>query len=213
ANATKKLEHTGFVVNKKLEKEFSLKVTKNEVIRTNPQAKKKFKKGKEITLIISKGKDQFKLKDYTGYDYSDATDELEKLGIEVNISKKQISDQLVASNKVIEQLPAAGKKIKVNSVVTLYIPEIVVVFPDFVSENWSVSQVKSFCSKHGITLTTGTEETDDYEVGTIISQTRAAGTNVASGSSIKIVIAAALPEVAKPTPIVPPKTDQKDPNA
>ncbi|MEG0026049.1 MAG: Stk1 family PASTA domain-containing Ser/Thr kinase [Bacilli bacterium] len=213
ANATKKLEHTGFVVNKKLEKEFSLKVTKNEVIRTNPQAKKKFKKGKEITLIISKGKDQFKLKDYTGYDYSDATDELEKLGIEVNISKKQISDQLVASNKVIEQLPAAGKKIKVNSVVTLYIPEIVVVFPDFVSENWSVSQVKSFCSKHGITLTTGTEETDDYEVGTIISQTRAAGTNVASGSSIKIVIAAALPEVAKPTPVVPPKTDQKDPNA
>ncbi|MEG0138637.1 MAG: Stk1 family PASTA domain-containing Ser/Thr kinase [Bacilli bacterium] len=213
ANATKKLEHTGFVVNKKLEKEFSLKVTKNEVIRTNPQAKKKFKKGKEITLIISKGKDQFKLKDYTGYDYSDATDELEKLGIEVNISKKQISDQSVASNKVIEQLPAAGKKIKVNSVVTLYIPEIVVVFPDFVSENWSVSQVKSFCSKHGITLTTGTEETDDYEVGTIISQTRAAGTNVASGSSIKIVIAAALPEVAKPTPVVPPKTDQKDPNA
>lgn len=197
--ATKALEKAGFEVADKQKKEFSDKVDKGDVIRTNPKAGKEFKKGKVITLVVSRGEEEFKIDDYVGYDYNDAKEKLEELDLEVEIMKKQISDQTVAENKVIEQFPAAGEKIKAGETVTLYIPEIILVYPDFVSENWSVSQVKSFCDKNGVALTTTYEETSTYEPGTIISQSRAAGTTVVNGSSIQIVVAKAKAPVAEDT--------------
>lgn len=196
SKATKTLEKKGFEVADKTKKEFSDDVDKEKVIRTTPKAGKKYKKGKIITLVISKGKEEFTLENYVGYDYNDAKEALEELDLDVNIEKKQISDSSVAENKVIEQFPLANEKVKAGDTVTLYIPEIIIVYPDFVSENWSVSQVKSFCEKNKITLSTTYEETSSYEPGTIMSQSRAAGSTVASGSSIQIVIAKAKPPVA-----------------
>lgn len=199
SKAEKKLEKAGFEISEKVKKEFSDDIEKNKVIRTNPKAGKKFKKGKVITLIVSKGKEEFELENYVGYDYSDAKEALEELDLEVDVQKKQVNDTSIAENKVLEQFPSAGEKVKSGDTVTIYIPEIVLVYPDFVAENWSVSQVKSFCDKNGVTLTTAYEETDTYEPGTIISQSRAAGSTVVGGSSIKIVIAKAKPPVAVDT--------------
>ena len=199
SKATKTLEDAGFEVNDKNDEEYSDEIEKDKVIRTSPKAGKKYKKGKVITLVVSKGEEEFEIENYVGYDYNDAKDELEELDLEVDIQKKQTSDSTVAENKVIEQFPSAGEKVKAGDTVTLYIPEIVIVYPDFVSENWSVSQVKTFCDKYGVTLTTTYEETSSYEPGTIISQTRAAGSTVASGSSIGIVVAKAKQAVAEDT--------------
>ena len=199
SKATKTLEDAGFEVNDKNDEEYFDEIEKDKVIRTSPKAGKKYKKGKVITLVVSKGEEEFEIENYVGYDYNDAKDELEELDLEVDIQKKQTSDSTVAENKVIEQFPSAGEKVKAGDTVTLYIPEIVIVYPDFVSENWSVSQVKTFCDKYGVTLTTTYEETSSYEPGTIISQTRAAGSTVASGSSIGIVVAKAKQAVAEDT--------------
>ncbi len=205
SKATKTLEKAGFEVSDKNKLAFSDKIDKKKVIRTTPKAGKKFKKGKVITLVISKGKEEFELNDYVGYDYSDAKKELEELGLDVNVEKKQTSDSSIAENKVMEQFPKAHEKVKAKDTVTLYIPEIVVVYPDFVAENWSVSQAKSFCDKYGITMTTTYEETSSYEPGTIISQSRMAGSTVANGSSIQITIAKAKQAVA-----VDPNENKKD---
>ena len=192
SKATKTLEKEGFEVANKVKKEFSDEVDKNKVIRTSPKIGSKYKKGKKITLIVSKGKEEFKIDNYVGYDYNDAKRALEKLDLEVTIEKKEVSDSDAAENKVIEQFPAAGKKVKAGDEVILYVPVVIIVYPDFVSENWSYSQVKSWCDKNKITLTKAEEETGAFEAGTIIAQSRAAGTEVTEGATLQITVAKAL---------------------
>ena len=73
--------------------------------------------------------------------------------------------------------------------ITLYIPNIVESFPDMNAEGWSVDDAEAFCSKYGLTISTTYQETTQYDEGKVISQSRAAGSPIVKGTTLKIVAA------------------------
>ena len=96
--------------------------------------------------------------------------------------------QQSAAQKLAESLGTDNATVE-GDTVTLYIADIVTEYPDFVKEAWSVSDVEAFCKEYDLNLSIAYEETDAYSEGTIIKQSRAAGSTVISKASIKITVA------------------------
>ena len=90
-----------------------------------------------------------------------------------------------------------GTQVAKGTNITLYIPEIIVKYPDFTDGTWTKSRIEDFCKDNELKCTfkkvTNTEERD----GTIISQSRPKGDKVASGADLTIKIAEK--EVVTPT--------------
>ena len=194
------LEKKGFKVKDKVTEEESDKVDEGKVIRTNPKAGRTVKKGATITLVVSKGKDKYSVEDYTGKDVDTIKEKLEEFGITVSTEEKEFTkDDNVKDNTVVEQDVKAGEELEKGDSITLTYAKVVTVYPDFVSENYTISQVEDFCSDNGITLEKNTKETNDYQENTIIYQSRTSGTKVISGTTLRVTYAVKLKEVKQNT--------------
>lgn len=215
----KKLQDVGLDVNTDIKTITSSKIKKNKVVKTDPEAGRNIKKGTKVTIYKSVGDKTYKLDDYTGKNYIEIQTFLEtKYGLEVNIAKKEPSDSSkdYDEQEIIGQSLAKGSKVKKGDSITLYIPNIVDKFPDMNSEGWSIDDAEAFCSKYGLTISTTYQETTAYDEGKIISQSRAAGSPIVKGTTLKVVVA--KKPVEKPTPSPSPsqspsssttKTDEK----
>ena len=73
-------------------------------------------------------------------------------------------------------------------------------------EGWSLSDVETFCNKYGLVLEKVEQETTAYSEGTIISQSRTAGTTIVKGTTLRVTVA--VKPKAKPQPT--PEPDKKD---
>ena len=100
----------------------------------------------------------------------------------------------------MDRLGEVGTEVRKGDEITLYIPDVYEEYPDFVGENWLVSDVEEFCEKNNIKLTIEYQETNQYAPGKIISQSRTG--RIVSGATLKIVVAEeiSLPEEIAPTP-------------
>ena len=186
------LKSKGFTINPDNEEEESDTVDPGLVIKTNPVANVTRKKGTEITLVVSKKSDSVELDDYTGKNYYEIKANLEAKGIYVLIEKKTVDDATSAvADNIIAQNPAKGTKVTKGDTVTLYIADITDKYPDFVKEGWSVSDVKAFADKYSLSLEVDNEETTSSKDGTILNQSRAAGTKIIAKATLKITVAKA----------------------
>lgn len=198
--ATSYLKDKGLAVDKKQKKEFSDKIDKNMVIGTDPEKGEKVKKGSKVTLIISKGSDKYELEDYTGKNAEAIKASLEKKGLIVAIESKKVTDSSVKEGIVIGQSPEKGKKISKDDILTLYVPEYYVTYPNFVDEKWKEADAKDFCTKHNINVTITYEETSSVEEGIVIRQNRTAGVQVFQGATLQLVISKKPTATPTPTP-------------
>ena len=184
------LEKKGFKVKDEVTEEESDEVEEGKVIKTTPKAGRTVKKGATITLVVSKGKEKITVEDYTGKDYTTVQQYLEKLGLTVNLEEKEYTeDDNVKENTIVEQSVKAKEELEKGDSITLTYAKIVVTYPDFVNENYTISQVETFCEDNGITLEKTAKETNDYTENTIIYQSRSAGTKVVSGVTLKVTYA------------------------
>ncbi len=190
--AEEKLEKLGLEVATNVEQVASEKIKKGRVVKTSPSKGRTVKKGTTITLYESIGNVALTLDDYTGENYLSVQSKLETAGVNVIIEKVEVDN---ASNykdsQILKQSPAEGAKVKKGESVTLYIPDIISTYPNFVEEGWTEEAVKKFADEYGLTLTVETEESDYYDEGSIISQSRAAGSKIVVGATLKIVVATA----------------------
>ena len=72
--------------------------------------------------------------------------------------------------------------------------------PNFADEGWSLVDVQNYCSEKGINVTVEEVETTAYSVGTIISQSRKAGSVLDNVSSITVRVAIAPKKKPEPQP-------------
>ena len=99
------------------------------------------------------------------------------------------NDKEFVENEILEQRPIAGTKVIAGDVITFVLPNLVVNYPNFVEEKWSLDAISSFCDEYGIVLEVVSEENDSYAAGTVIRQDRVAGTRVRNGYPLKITVA------------------------
>ena len=184
-DAINTLQTAGFKISDKQEEIADDQVKEGYVVKTSPLAGTKRTKGTEITLFISSGNATYTLEDYTGKNYLTVKGTLEAYGIYVLVEKKDVDENSTTdANTIISQSVAAGSKAATGDTVILYIPNVVVKYPDFTS-GYTIDQIKDFCTKNGLNLVV---KPDGATTGKIISQSRKAGSAVASGATLTITL-------------------------
>lgn len=204
-NAEETLKNAGFEVATDVIYEYSNSIPEDMVISTNPTVGRSVKKGTLITLTVSSGIDGIEIQDYKDKNIEEIKPSLEASGINVIVNYEEHSkDDEVEDGIIISQDKGAGTILKKGHTIIFKVVKIITTYPDFVKEDYSVDGVRKFCEDNGISLNITYKETNEKAEGTILSQSRAAGTKVMSGVTLRI-------EVAKKVTIVePPKDDTKD---
>ena len=203
----KKLMKLGFEVNTKIELVESETIEKNKVVKTDPEAGRNLKIGTKVTIHKSVGEEVYVLEDYTGKNYIEVETLLESMyKLEVEVEKKEPADNTkdYDEQEVIGQSLAAGSEVKEGDKIILYIPDITDEFPNMNELGWSLADAEAFCTKYGIIIKVKYVETDKYTEGKIISQSRAAGSPVARGTTLTVEIA------KKPDPNKPEEDEDKN---
>ena len=194
SKAEETLRTAGFEVAMQVESVSDESIEKGLVVKTSPAIGLKRKKGSTITLYESLGTAEIELEDYTGKNYIEVKTTLEKqYGLENVIIEKlkleEDDDKEYDKQERIKQEPDAGTKVAKGDKVTLYIPDIVDEYPNFVEEAWSLEEIQNFCDEYGIVVTFTAKPTNEYQENTIISQSRSAGTTIVKGANLTVVYA------------------------
>ena len=205
----KKLQKLGFVVETDIELIESSVVEKNLVVKTKPEAGRSVKAGTKIVIYKSIGEEIYEIEDYTGKNYIEVQTILEtKYGLKVTVEKKvpaDLKEKEYDEQEIIGQSLAAGSEVKKGDSITLYIPDIEEEYPDMEAENWSLEDVKAFCDKYDIKLTHTEVETTKKDPGKVLTQSRAPGSPIVKGSTLRVEIA----KVPTEKPKEEPKDDEK----
>ena len=190
--AVKILQEKGFEVSDKTQEEVSSDVKKGRVISTKPVAGAKRTKGTTVTLIVSSGDSSVTIEDYTGKNYQEVKGALEVFGISVYVERKEVGEgEKVEAGQIMAQSVEPGKKLSSGDSITVYIPDVVVKYPNFTNGTYTVEQVQAFCDEHGVTLKVNEETTSSYDPGKIFYQSRAEGYTVTEGTTLIIKVAKA----------------------
>jgi eukaryotic-like serine/threonine-protein kinase len=185
------LQKLGFKVATEIKEQTSDTIKENLIIKTSPDIGRNVKKGTKVTLYKSIGSENVEIKDYTGEIYTLIQARLEEVnGINVIIEKKTVDDVTKYSeNEIIAQDVKAGTKLHKGDSITLYIPNIDTRYPDMVGESWSLAEAEDFANRYELNLVIEYRETDDYDNGVVLSQSRSKDTVVVKGATFKIVVA------------------------
>ena len=201
SDCEKKLQKLGFEVETTIKTEASEVIKKNRVIRTDPEEGRSVKEGTVITIYKSVGVEVYEIEDYLGKNYIEVETILEtNYGLTVHVEKKDIpedDDNEYDEQEIIGQSLAAGSEVTKGDEITLFIPNIMDTYPDMNAEGWNVTDVEAFAAEYNLNVSIQYQETTQYEEGMVISQSRAVGSQIYKGTSLRIVVAK-KPEEKKP---------------
>lgn len=190
-DAEAELKSKGFSIAADTKDATSDTVEVGNVVKTSPAGGRTVKEGSTITLYISVGEGGYTLEDFAGKNYLEVKGYLEntyKLYVEV-IEDEVDDPNKAGTGEIISTEPAAGSILKEGDTIKLHIPDSSVVYPDFTTGEYSLKDIESFANKYGISLSVEYTETNEYEVGKIYKQSRAAGSVVVKNAELKIYIA------------------------
>ncbi len=204
--AEKKLSDAGFTVAIDTIEIEDEEFEEGLVVKTAPAIGRTIKLSKEVTLYISTGTIKYTVEDLTGKNYIEIQTILESVyGLVVTVEEKDLpedDENDYDEQEIIGQSVDPEVVLKKGEAIILYIPRDMNKYPNFVEEKWTAEEVQAFADKYKIILTISYKETADYPEGTIISQSRAAKTEVLENSTLKIVVAKAItaldPEIEVP---------------
>ena len=166
-------------------------IEEGKVVKTSPGIGRTVKKDSSVILYESVGLGAYVMEDFTNQNVYEVKAILEKVNKLFVLVEKIAIENPTSDNadKIVKQDPEAGTKLKEGDTVTLYIPDMTENYPDFTTGDYSLSDIQAFCEKYGLTLKEEYVQDDSYEPGAIISQSRAAGSEIIKGMTLKIVIA------------------------
>ena len=197
--ATDVLQEKGFDIKDTIE-ETSSTIKEGRVTRTNPLKNTKRKKGSEITLYISLGNKSITVEDYVGENVDYVRGTLQALGIKVIIETKDIDpDEDISdydADIIMDQSIEEGKELTAGDTITLYVPNIKNLYPDFTDGTYTVSDVVDFCEEYKIHCTfkgndnksfkISSDNANEYNDYKIKNQSRVAGSKVSANATLTI---------------------------
>ena len=198
ATASGILEEAGFTV--RVREENDPEVAPGFATRTDPSGGTDATKGSEVILFVSLGGQEAIVPRVVGLTVDDAKQELGRFKFDVKV-EEEFSD--ATTGNVIRQQPTAGSRLNEGQTVTIVVskgPEPVDV-PALLLK--SRSQAETALADAGLELgEVTTRATDKRPPGTVLEQDPVAGTSVAKGSAVDIVVAEAPAPQTIPMPDV-----------
>jgi beta-lactam-binding protein with PASTA domain/predicted Ser/Thr protein kinase len=180
----------------KVEEEFSDTVKKGVVISVSPQVGTLVERGTTVTLTVSKGKQQVAVPDVEGETEDNARGAIESAGLRVGKVTEEESDQ--DPGTVIDQSPAAGKKVAKGETVSLTVAKAVKV-PDVVDQ--SEDDATSALEDAGFTVRVRDRATTNPEEdGVVLEQSPQGDEDRPKGSRVTIIVGRLGTATPTPTP-------------
>jgi len=192
ANAEAKLRQEGFKTDSTTK--FSDQPD-GRVIGQDPSGNTKADKGSTVTLTVSKGREQVAVPQVVGLTAKSARGRLDNAGL--TASERDENSTTVEKGRVISASPGEGEKVDKGSSVTLVVssgPEQVAV-PDVTGKTYD--EASSTLQAAGLKVTR-TDKESDQDPGTVLAQNPKGGVQVATGSSVALVVAKAPSTVDVP---------------
>lgn len=187
SSAISNLEAQGFNVNKTIEKN-SDKIEEGKIISTDPKAGKKVEKGSRINLYISVGSKKITLEDYTGKSYDTVKKTLDEQGFRSVSSQEAYSDEQ-DKGMIISQNPLANQDVVAKDTDISFVvskgPE-----PVFLANlsGFTKKAAEDYAKTNQLEISSSEEYSDSVLEGQVISQKPSAGTSMAKGDNISVVI-------------------------
>jgi serine/threonine-protein kinase len=168
------------------------KAPSGEVFGQSPAGSTKARKGATIILNVSSGPGQVSMPDVEGLSQEVATQQLESLGLKVDVTKEYDAD--IAKGKATRTVPGVGEKAEKGSTVDLYMsrgPKQAAV-PNVVGQD--VDEATKTLEDAGFKVDT-TEEDGSEDQGQVLKQSPAASEQADEGSTIKLTVASGQNDV------------------
>lgn len=184
-------------------------VPAGQVISQYPEAGARVKEQRLVTITVSKGGEELTMPDLKSMSRSNAEEKLKKMGLKVGAVFEENAKE--PAGTVINQDPKSGAKITKGQAVDITV-SLGEKKKDVTVQNYaglSVESARSNLEANGLSLGGVTEEASSKPKGTVIGQSPAAGSSLAEGGSVSLVISsgrAAEPEAQPSAPTESPAT-------
>lgn len=187
--ATKIIQQKGFSISEEQVEQASDTVKEGHIIRTNPVAGTKRKKGYEVVLYVSLGDATITVENYAGKNFSEVKGALESQKIKVLKEEQEVEGGDHADpNEIIGQSVEVGQKLSAGDTITLYVAEDNKKYPNFLDGSYTEATIKAFAEENGIQVNVTYVEDASKENGTIVSQSKPEGYKIITGSSFEVRI-------------------------
>ena len=163
------------------------------VFDQDPKAGTKVEKGSVIKLYIAKSGEGQIIPDFTGKNYKEAKDTLERMGFKVEISPTE--DSSVTIGQVVRTSPEANSSALVGSKVTVYYSADTKSGKEFKMpdlEGKSLEDAKKLLEKNGLTLSKVETANSSVEKDYVLKQSPAAGVPVSSGEAVVLTVSTGI---------------------
>lgn len=214
--AVTEIEENGFVVGE-INEEFSDEVEEGLVIRSTPGAGRLRDPETEINLTISQGNELTEMSDYVGRDIEQVRSLLVNQPFRDIREEEEFSDE--PAGTIIGQLPVAGEEINIEETEIVFTvskgPELTAL-EDLTGYNKRALDAYANATSFKVTIRS-TENSDEVPEGEVMRQDPSAGTRLAPGSEIAVVLSSGPKEAATKLYVVtvdiPYTAEEPDPNA
>ena len=187
--ATKIIQNKGFTISEEQVEQGSDTIKEGHIIRTNPVAGTKRKKGYEVVLYVSLGDANIVVENYSGKNFSEVKGALELQKIKVLKEEQELEGGDTADeNEIIGQSIAAGERLSAGDTITLYVAEKNKKYPNFMDGSWNEAKIKAFAEENNLEVNIRYVEDTTKDNGTVIGQNRPEGYKIIAGSDFEIKI-------------------------
>jgi serine/threonine-protein kinase len=171
-------------------------VPENNVVGTDPPVDTPLEAGDTVKLQISSGR--FQVPDCTGKTQSECSDELGKAGMRIGNSSEEESDEKAGT--VIRTSPEKGRTEKQGTAVDVVIAKAkpMITLKDFAGTSWD--EAKGWLEAQELKAIQKTEASSSVEAGKVIRTEPAAGSSVAKGSEVTVVVSTGSGAPPSPDP-------------
>ncbi|HEY4600354.1 MAG TPA: Stk1 family PASTA domain-containing Ser/Thr kinase [Cerasibacillus sp.] len=167
---------------------YSDEVEEGLVVKTNPNVGRTAKEKSTVTVLVSAGKERFKMDDYVGRDFEQVKRLLEDKGYEEVIAYEKHSDEPVG--EILNQIQPTPDSEVVPS-------ETKVIFeissgPELISLNnlkgMTLDQAKSYLEENGLKMNKKEEHSESVSKGHVIRHSPESGASLNKGATVDVYV-------------------------
>lgn len=178
--------------------EYSDEYEEGYVMAQSPKAGEMVKRGRTVTLTVSKGAEEQEMPPLENMTEGDAVKKLEALNLGLKISRKDESSDKVKQGNVIRTEPAAGEKLQKGQEITLYISLGENKLPDLKNDTKSNAEARLRALNIGLNIIFLEEQSDDVAEGKVTRTVPAAGSQLREGDDVTVYISTGDGKVVVP---------------
>ncbi|MCQ2547924.1 MAG: Stk1 family PASTA domain-containing Ser/Thr kinase [Clostridia bacterium] len=207
--ASKELEQLGLTIEQG-EAVFDEEIEEGKIVSQNPEEGTEVEEGAVVTVILSKGKEEFAVPNLYGHSLTEAKEALRAVNLELGDVKYEYSDK--EADTVISQSVEAGSTLTKGSSVDIVISkgEEIINVPVPNLTGISLGDAKTALKDAGLKLgKVSYEFSDTYKKGYVTYQEYAANQKVNKGTSVAITVSKGAKPV-DPEPVDPEGKEGED---